>query len=76
MAHGDQCLHRRSVRNQSVAPHGSDAGGVLPFALSLIGIALLAVSGWLGGELIYVHGVAVQPHTTASAAMKGRGPVA
>ncbi len=30
-----------------------------PIILSLIGIIALAVSGWLGGELVYVHGIAV-----------------
>jgi uncharacterized membrane protein len=33
----------------------------LPFALSIIAVVLLAISGWLGGEMIYVHGVAVEP---------------
>jgi uncharacterized membrane protein len=33
----------------------------LPVALSVIGVILLIVSGWLGGELIYVYGVAVEP---------------
>jgi uncharacterized membrane protein len=28
--------------------------------LSVLGIALLLVSGWLGGKMVYVHGVAVQ----------------
>ena len=32
-----------------------------PFVLSIIGVALLAVSGWLGGEMVYVHGAGVQP---------------
>jgi len=27
--------------------------------LSIIAIPFLAVSGWLGGSLVYVHGVAV-----------------
>jgi uncharacterized membrane protein len=27
--------------------------------LTLIGVALISVSGWLGGETVYVHGVAV-----------------
>ena len=35
-------------------------GAALPIWLSVIGIALLGVSGWLGGELVYVHGVAVE----------------
>jgi uncharacterized membrane protein len=34
-----------------------------PFILSIIGILALGVSGWLGGEMVYVHGVAVDPVT-------------
>ena len=34
---------------------------LLPVVLSLLGVGALAVSGWLGGELVYVQGVAVQP---------------
>jgi uncharacterized membrane protein len=39
--------------------NGNEA--LLPVFLSLLGVAGLAVSGWLGGELVYVQGVAVQP---------------
>jgi uncharacterized membrane protein len=35
--------------------------GALPVALSVFAIILLAISGWLGGEMVYVHGVAVEP---------------
>jgi len=35
-----------------------DKGGSVVW-LSVIAIALLVVSGWLGGKLVYVHGVAV-----------------
>ena len=31
----------------------------VPFWLSLAGIGLLLVSGWLGGKMVYEHGVAV-----------------
>ena len=31
-----------------------------PLWLSVIGVALLGVSGWLGGKLVYVYGVAVE----------------
>jgi uncharacterized membrane protein len=31
----------------------------LPFVLSVISVAILAVSGWLGGKLVYEHGVGV-----------------
>ena len=42
---------------------GSQPGAALPMVLSFIGIAMLGVSGWLGGELVYVHGVAVEPQS-------------
>lgn len=32
----------------------------LPVVLSVIAVGLLGVAGWLGGELVYVHGVAVE----------------
>jgi uncharacterized membrane protein len=33
---------------------------VPPIALSVLGVVLIIASGWLGGELVYVHGVAVE----------------
>lgn len=38
----------------------------LPMALSVVGVVLLGVSGWLGAEMVYVHGVAVEPQRGAS----------
>ena len=35
------------------------AGSRVPLVLSLIGVVVLAVSGWLGGHLVYVHRVGV-----------------
>ncbi len=32
-----------------------------PLTLSVVAITMLLVSGWLGGELVHVHGVGVQP---------------
>jgi uncharacterized membrane protein len=32
----------------------------IPLALSIIGVASVTVSGWLGGELVFKHGVAVE----------------
>ncbi len=32
-----------------------------PLLMSFIGVIGLAGSGWLGGELVYVHGIAVEP---------------
>lgn len=55
---------------------GSEPGAVLPLGLSMIAIVMLGVSGWLGGHLVYVHGVAVEPQAKASTEMKGRDRVA
>jgi uncharacterized membrane protein len=38
-----------------------EAGAFVPILLSFVGILILAFSGWLGGELTYVHAVGVQP---------------
>jgi len=38
-----------------------ETGAFIPILLSVLGVLLLAFSGWLGGELAYVHGVGVQP---------------
>jgi len=33
----------------------------IPFLISFLGIILISISGWLGGELAYKHGVGVAP---------------
>jgi uncharacterized membrane protein len=33
----------------------------IPVLLSVLGVILITISGWLGGELVYKHGVAVNP---------------
>lgn len=38
-----------------------------PILLSVIGVALLGISGWLGGQMVYVHGVAVEPQDISRA---------
>ncbi|MDX6694100.1 MAG: hypothetical protein QOF02_1703 [Blastocatellia bacterium] len=39
-----------------------DKDGIsLPFILSVIGVILISISGWLGGDLSYKHGVGVRP---------------
>ena len=38
--------------------------------MSVIAVLMLAVSGWLGGKLVYVHGVAVDPAAEDSAARR------
>lgn len=37
----------------------------VPLLLSVLGIILITISGWLGGEMVYVHGVAVEPQRDA-----------
>jgi uncharacterized membrane protein len=39
----------------------SQPGPTLPAVLSLAGIVIIGVAGWLGGEMVYVHGVGVEP---------------
>lgn len=39
---------------------GNTAGAVLPILLSVAGVLLLAASGWLGGEMVYVYGMGVE----------------
>jgi uncharacterized membrane protein len=39
--------------------HGSPVVG-LPLALSVVAVGGLAVSGWLGGHIVHVHGVGVE----------------
>ena len=46
----------------------------IPIALSVLGVLLITISGWLGGELVFKHGVAVNPQhdTVAEEAAKAR----
>jgi uncharacterized membrane protein len=39
---------------------------MLPVILSVVGVIGLAIAGWLGGELVFRHGVAVDSGATAS----------
>lgn len=34
---------------------------VAPFLLSIAGIVLISIGGWLGGDLVYIRGMAVEP---------------
>ena len=42
----------------------------VPVISSIIAVAMLGISGWLGGELVYVHGVAVEPPGAGSTGAK------
>ena len=39
----------------------------IPFLLSFLGVILIAISGWLGGELSYRYGVGVAPQNDSPA---------
>jgi len=43
-----------------------------PVWLSVIAVGMLAVSGWLGGKMVYVHGVAVETSPEPAPAPKHR----
>lgn len=47
----------------STGPHA-----IAPVVLSVVGVVGLAISGWLGGELVYVKGVGVQDQQLSSKA--------
>ncbi len=36
-----------------------DPTAISPFILSIVGVLFILVSGWLGGQMVYVHGLAV-----------------
>jgi uncharacterized membrane protein len=49
------------------SPNDAEAPGMsAPVWLSLVAVLMLAVSGWLGGHLVYRHGVAVSNRETAA----------
>ena len=48
---------------------GADMVGVsytIPVALSVLGVVLITISGWLGGEMVFRHGVAVDVSPAAT----------
>jgi len=44
----------------------------IPFGLSVVGVILITISGWLGGEMVFRHGVAVDERAGAGAEEKAR----
>ena len=44
----------------------------IPVLLSVLGVILITISGWLGGEMVYRHGVAVEPQPDSGAEGKAR----
>jgi uncharacterized membrane protein len=39
---------------------------MVPIALSVLGVVLITISGWLGGEMVFKHGVAVGSGSSAT----------
>jgi uncharacterized membrane protein len=46
--------------------------GGIPFGLSVLAVALLSVSGWLGGKMVYLAGVGVSTGDAAATAESRR----
>jgi uncharacterized membrane protein len=44
----------------------------VPFVLSVVGVILITISGWLGGEMVFRHGVAVDGGAGTGAEEKAR----
>lgn len=54
---------------------GDPSVGGVPFGLSVLAIAMLVVSGWLGGKMVYLAGVGVStPETPAAPASTPERP--
>lgn len=49
-----------------------DGSLTVPVALSVTGVILITISGWLGGELVFKHGVAVNPQYDTGAEARGK----
>jgi uncharacterized membrane protein len=47
----------------------------IPFVLSVVGVILITISGYLGGELVFKHGVAVNPQYDAGAEAREKARV-
>jgi uncharacterized membrane protein len=47
--------------NLGIRYNASPDNEVFGVFLSIFAIVILGVSGWLGGSLVYIHGVAVEP---------------
>ena len=48
----------------------------IPLLLSVLGVILITISGYLGGELVYRHGVAVDPQHDRGGEAEGKARLA
>ena len=51
-------------------------GYTIPLLLSVLGVILISISGYLGGELVFRHGVAVNPQHDRGGEAEGKARVA
>lgn len=51
-----------------------EISAVVPFILSIAGIVLISIGGWLGGDLVYIKGMAVEPVEELAAEPKQKSP--
>ena len=53
-------LYATNIWLRAGEPSIKGAGMGIPVLLSVLGVALLCVSGWLGGQMVHVYGVGVE----------------
>ncbi|EIM93814.1 hypothetical protein WQE_47269 [Paraburkholderia hospita] len=53
-------LYANSIWRRTRSPTSMGPGMSTPVLLSIVGVALLFVSGWLGGQIVHVYEVGVE----------------
>ena len=53
-------LYAINVWLRASGPAPMDPGMNAPMLLSIVGVALIAIAGWLGGQMVHVYGVGVE----------------
>ena len=53
-------LYAINIWMRASNPIGMDTSMSTPVLLSIVGVALIFVSGWLGGQMVHVYGVGVE----------------
>jgi uncharacterized membrane protein len=58
-------FYLRTTRGSALVSEGY----TIPIALSVLGVILISISGYLGGEMVFRHGVAVDEQTNTGTKM-------
>ena len=53
-------LYAINIWLRASSPTSVSTGMSIPVLFSIIGVVLIVVSGWLGGQMVYVYGVGVE----------------